>query len=57
MICFLAVFEFAAWVTYVGSRHDNSWKMNASFVLTVITSVFLILVFIMYAIEFVKTFG
>jgi hypothetical protein len=52
----LGVFEFAAWITYVGSRHDNNWRMHVSFAFTVIVSVFLIIVFIMYVIEFIKRF-
>lgn len=56
MICYLAVFEFAAWITYVASRHDNNWTMHASFGLTVVVSVFLIGVFVMYAIEFLRIF-
>ncbi len=55
-ILYLAVFEFAAWITYVASRHDNNWRMNASFALAIIVSVFLILVFVMYVIEFFKVF-
>lgn len=56
MILSLAVFEFAAWITYVASRHDNNWTMHASFALTVIVSVFLIVVFVMYVIEFLQIF-
>ena len=49
-------FEFAAWITYVGSRHDNNWKMHVSFAFAVIVSVFLVGVFIMFSIEFIKRF-
>jgi len=52
----LAVFEFASWITYIGSRHDNNWHMHVSFAFTVIVSAFLIIVFIMYVIEFIKIF-
>ncbi|CAF3482808.1 unnamed protein product [Adineta steineri] len=50
------IFEFAAWITYVGSRHDNNWTMHVSFAFAIIVSVFLIAVFIMYLIEFLKRF-
>ncbi len=53
---YLGVFEFAAWITFVGSRHDNNWHMHVSFAFTVIVSVFLVVVFILYVIEFVKIF-
>jgi hypothetical protein len=56
LFLYLAVFEFAAWITYVGSRHDNNWHMHASFGLTIVVSVFLIIVFVMYVIEFLKIF-
>jgi hypothetical protein len=52
----LGVFEFAAWITYVGSRHDNNWHMHVSFAFAIIVSAFLIIIFIMYIIEFIKTF-
>ncbi|CAF3388028.1 unnamed protein product [Rotaria socialis] len=50
------IFEFAAWITYLSSRHDNNWNMHISFAFTVIVSALMIIVFIMYAIEFMKTF-
>jgi hypothetical protein len=58
LFCFgLGVFEFAAWITYVGSRHDNNWQMHVSFAFAVIVSAFLIIIFAMYLIEFLKTFS
>ncbi|CAF1134556.1 unnamed protein product [Adineta ricciae] len=50
------IFEFAAWITYVGSRHDNNWQMHVSFAFAVIISVFLFIVFVMYVLEFLKRF-
>ena len=50
------IFEFAAWITYVGSRHDSGWQMHVSFAFAVIVSAFLIVVFVMYVLEFVKRF-
>ncbi|CAF1045817.1 unnamed protein product [Adineta ricciae] len=50
------IFEFAAWITYVGSRHDNNWQMHVSFAFAVIISVFLFVVFVMYVLEFLKRF-
>ena len=53
---YLVIFEFAAWITYVGSRHDNNWQMHVSFAFAVIISVFLFIVFVMYVLEFLKRF-
>ncbi|CAF3679951.1 unnamed protein product [Rotaria sordida] len=56
IIYVFGVFEFAAWITFVGSRHDNNWNLNVSFAFAIIVSVFLIFIFIMYVIEFIKRF-
>ncbi|CAF4184198.1 unnamed protein product [Rotaria sp. Silwood2] len=56
IIYVFGVFEFAAWITYIGSRHDNNWNFHVSFAFAVIVSAFLIFVFIMYVIEFIKRF-
>ncbi|CAF1321607.1 unnamed protein product [Rotaria sp. Silwood1] len=56
IIYVFGAFEFAAWITYVGSRHDNNWTMHVSFAFAVIVSAFLLIIFIMYVIEFIKRF-
>ncbi|CAF0973193.1 unnamed protein product [Didymodactylos carnosus] len=56
IIYVFGVFEWAAWITYVGSRHDNRWHMHVSFAFTVIVSIFLIVLIFMFIIEFLKRF-